>query len=317
MRSHLKSLWGSLWPLPGGVPALYAVAVAAFASFRVEPAIMAALACILAYSSGATKRFYLAILPFGLVGIAYDTLRYLRGWFATPSRIIGCEMRQAELHLFPIDARTTLQGWLSLHHNPLLDLICAVPYFAFLYVVAGYSVYLYFVDRRRMHTFVWAYAIGNLLAFVCWLAIPVAPPWYINAYGCQIHLDALPSAAALVRVDVRLHTGYFEHFYSRSNFVFGALPSLHCAYPLMGLLVCPPKANCGARIFHASYVLLMAFSAMYLDHHWTLDVLAGWCVAALSVWGANQLLERVPELTSRVVTSPVKMPAAVGTTARN
>ena len=45
-----------------------------------------------------------------------------------------------------------------------------------------------------------------------------------------------PSAAALLRVDHLLGISYFQDFYGRGMTTFGAFPSMHCAFPMVGLL---------------------------------------------------------------------------------
>ena len=123
-----------------------------------------------------------------------------------------------------------------------------------------------------------------------WLSVPAAPPWYLRAHGCAIDLSAAPSPAALARVDSLLGITYFHRFYSRASSVFGALPSMHCAFPLIGLLTAWRAAGWKTRPIHIVYTLVMAAAAVYLDHHWVIDVLAGWLVAVVSVWAARWAL---------------------------
>ena len=186
----------------------------------------------------------------------------------------------------------TWQDWFAVHHHPAVDLLFAVPYFVFVYVVLGYAIYLYFADRKRMRHFLWAYAVGNFIAFAVWLLLPAAPPWYIRTHGCAIDLATAPNPAALSRIDALVGISYFESFYSRAASVFGALPSMHCAYPLMGLLTAWRAADWKTRPIHIAYTLVMATAAVYLDHHWIIDVLAGWVVAVASVWIAGWGLRR-------------------------
>jgi membrane-associated phospholipid phosphatase len=76
--------------------------------------------------------------------------------------------------------------------------------------------------------------------------------------------------------------------YGRSSDVFGAMPSLHVAYPL--LIVLEGYGVFGPLGLFASVVfaLLMAVGAVYLDHHWVLDVVAG-LAYALTVQGLLRL----------------------------
>lgn len=292
MLAHLRRLWGRWWILPGGIPVLYALMVAGLGDLRLDHIAVALAACILAYFGPRSKRIYWFLLPYLVVAISYDALRYARVWLVRPERVLGCGLRSLELALFPAGVGTTWPEWFMSHHTPALDLVCAVPYLAFVYVVLGYAVFLYFVDRPRASLFLWAFAVGNLLASACWLGIPAAPPWYLHDFGCAIDIAAAPSPAALVRVDELLGIGYFRGFYSRAASVFGAMPSMHCAYPMMGLVVAWRKATWMTRPLHIVYALWMAFSAVYLGHHWVLDVLAGWLVALASVSIADQLVTR-------------------------
>jgi len=183
----------------------------------------------------------------------------------------------------------------------LADLLAAVPYAAFIYVALGYAIRLWFRDRAKMRRFLWAFALANGISFVTWLVLPAAPPWYIQAHGCAIDLAALPSPAGLGRVDELLGFAYFGHFYSRAASVFGALPSMHCAYPVLGLLTAWRGARLWTRVLHVGYALWMATAAMYLEHHWLIDVVAGWATAAAGVYLAGRLLGRAPASTALAV----------------
>jgi membrane-associated phospholipid phosphatase len=59
------------------------------------------------------------------------------------------------------------------------------------------------------------------------------------------------------------------------------------------LLTAWHKASWRTRPLHLFYVFWMAGAAVYLDHHWLLDVLGGWLVAIVAVAGATALLKAV------------------------
>ena len=83
-----------------------------------------------------------------------------------------------------------------------------------------------------------------------------------------------------MRVDGWLGVHYFGAMYGRASDVFGAMPSLHCAYPLIVLLYGWGVSSKVGRAASIAFFLLMCFSAVYLDHHWVFDVVAGivYCV---------------------------------------
>ena len=115
----------------------------------------------------------------------------------------------------------------------------------------------------------------------------------MRAAGCSIDLNAQPSAAALLRVDALFGMDYFQRFYSRAASVYGAMPSMHCAYPLLGLLTAWKATSWRTRPIHIVYTLVMFVAAVYLDHHWIVDALAGWLVAIVAVLLARRLLLRL------------------------
>jgi hypothetical protein len=187
----------------------------------------------------------------------------------------------------------TWQDYWAIHHTPILDLFFSVPYAGFIFILAGYAIYLSFVDELRSRQFVWAVTITYLLAIAIWMAVPTAPPWYVQAYGCAINVSAPASAAGLVRVDHLLGITYFQAFYSHSPAIFAAFPSMHCAFPVIGLIVGWRRATWITRPIHVLYSLAMFAGSIYLSHHWTVDGIAGWCIAAVGAFASWHILARL------------------------
>jgi len=91
------------------------------------------------------------------------------------------------------------------------------------------------------------------------------------------------SPARLIAVDDYLGINYFGAFYGRSSNVHGALPSLHCAYPLLCWLYSRevfPRAN----ILFAFNAALTGFAAIYLCHHYVIDVVLGIIYSLFCYW---------------------------------
>lgn len=113
-----------------------------------------------------------------------------------------------------------------------------------------------------MSTLAWGFLLVNLIGMFDWLVFPAAPPWYVAQYGAgPAQLDATPSAAGAARFDELLGVHYFADFYARSGNVFGAMPSLHVAYPTLVFLVLRERVRLGA-IMALSFAIFVAFSAM-------------------------------------------------------
>jgi hypothetical protein len=289
--SRLRALWGRGLILPF-LPALYAlVLVVLHGELRPEHLVLAVLALALGLIGPRTAALYRELLPFLAVGIGYDCVRYARAAWVTSDRVLSCSFRAAERAILPLPGGTTVPEWFMSHHVAAADLAAAVPYFGFVYFAVGYAIWLRFRDPRKMAYFAWSFAFANWISFFVWILIPVAPPWYVHAHGCAVSLADLPSPAGLSRVDALLGVPYFEHFYSRAASVFGALPSMHCAYPLLGLLTAWRGAGRKERALHVMYAIWMASSALYLGHHWVIDVVAGWTTALAGVLLARYFLE--------------------------
>ncbi len=124
--------------------------------------------------------------------------------------------------------------------------------------------------------FGWTFLALNVAGFATYHLYPAAPPWYVQERGCLVDLSAHASEGPnLARVDAWLGIGWFHAFYGRSSDVFGAVPSLHVAYPLLCLLFGWRTWRAPGRVLGASFFDLMCFAAVYLAHHWVTDVVVG------------------------------------------
>lgn len=225
------------------------------------------------------RKLLTGLLPVGLVAILYDAMRFVKHVGLSPERVLLCDLRDVEIALFGVSvggARVTLHDAIQAHPNLALDALCAVPYATYIYTIIGAAVFLYRHDFHRLQRFTWTFFLLNVAGFVTHHALPAAPPWYFHAHGCVIDVAALPDAGPnLLRVDALLGFDYFRSYYARSSETFGALPSLHVAYPTLLALEAWPYLNRARRVAAVSYAALMCFAAIYLDHHWVLDVLLG------------------------------------------
>jgi membrane-associated phospholipid phosphatase len=158
----------------------------------------------------------------------------------------------------------------------------------------------------------WAFFVMNVMGFVTYHLYPAAPPWYYHSHGCSVDVLAHASEGPnLARVDQLLGVHYFAGMYGRSSDVFGAIPSLHVAYPLLICIEVWRHVRWPLRLAGVGFFLLMCFSAVYLDHHWVIDVVIGigYCLVAA---GAMRAVQRWrPAATNRpndIESTPVSHP---------
>jgi membrane-associated phospholipid phosphatase len=188
--------------------------------------------------------------------------------------------------------RRPLHDWTQAHATLPMDVFFAIPYGTFLEAAILIGIFLYVRDYPAMRKFTMSFFLLNVFGFCTYHVYPAAPPWWFHAHGCAVDLTAKASEGPnLARVDAFFGIHYFGGFYGRSHDVFGAVPSLHVAYPLLILL-------CGWRSFRpwmraASFFFFvwMCCAAVYLDHHWVFDVMLG-ITYTLVVVGALTWLER-------------------------
>jgi inositol phosphorylceramide synthase catalytic subunit len=230
--------------------------------------------------------------PFVATGLGYEALRRL---IQFRGQIHVRDLYDLDARLFSLptsDGPRALTDLIAAHTSPLLDVICGGAYLLFLLEVFGVAIYLFFRDRPRMLAVSAGFFTLNITGWLIWMLYPAAPPWYVDQYGFgPVVQDAASSPAGLLRLDALLGSPIAASFYSKSANVFGAMPSLHVAYVTMVACIALPLGGT-LRAFTLLFAGLMAFSAVYLRHHYVLDVVVGMVLAVL-VSMAMRLLMRV------------------------
>ncbi len=275
--------WAALLIFPG-----HLLLTALTMGIRTEHLLLDGVFLGLVFLGGRWRSLSYRCVPFFLTAFAYDNGRYtqhLRG------KIHVSDIYFAELKWFGVNTangRKILPEFFRTYNSTVLDLLSGFAYIIYLYEIIGLGIYLFFRDERRMGRLTWSFFLVNLMGLVTYLIFPVAPPWYVEQYGLGPALvNAKPSAAGAIRFDNLLGINYFKNFYARNPNVFGAMPSLHVAYPVICLCATATMGT-GWVLGTSSFALLVAFSAVYLRHHYVLDVLVG-ALFSLLAHGAMSL----------------------------
>jgi len=304
---HMRGLWPRYTLLAPAPFVLWAIFFALRGQLRWEQLAMAVAAVGLAYGNAHTKRLYLGMLPMGFLGLVYDGMRFVDRSGMRPENVHVCDLRDAELRYFGMESAGRAMTWPDyFYENPslALDVFCAIPYGAFLFVSIGYGIFLYFRGLDSQQRFTWGFLIVNLLGFLTYRFYPAAPPWYFHEYGCAVDLATPASEGThLARVDELLGIPFFAGMYSRSSNVFGAMPSLHVAYPLLMLIEGYKHHGKVGKAALVGFYGWMCFSAVYLDHHWVLDVVAGSVYAAVVAACLRKLIVKEPASRLDVLSS--------------
>lgn len=266
---------------------------------RPEQYAITVVVVLFAFWSDATRRFLVDLLPFLLFGLLYD-LTHLTQPLIRHLHVHVEEPYLFDKRFFGIPSPTgilTPNEFFERHHWPAVDFVTGLSYIVFIYWSVFFAFYLSVFrrdeqGRRLLSRFGWSFLFLNVAGIATYYVYPAAPPWYVSQYGLgPADMSATASAAAAARWDELTGIPYFSVFYGRSADVFGAIPSLHVAYPLITFLF---GLELKKRWFDVStflLFLLVCFAAVYLNHHYVLDVLLG-CAYSLAAWGVAVAIER-------------------------
>lgn len=254
------------------------------------------------YLGPKTQALFKTALPFLLIIVIYDSQRfwgdYVRG------TIHVTEPHAFDLYFFGIntpEGRLTPNEFWQKHTMPWLDLITGFAYLVFIleYVAKTLLIRFWLKLPRVSLQMAWSFFFVNVIGYTTYYWYPAAPPWYVEKYGLgPPNMEAMPNPAGCIRFDQLLGTHFFTGMYGRSADVFGAVPSLHVAYPFIAIwFAYRVKAMRAWSIF---FFLLMAFSAVYLNHHYLLDILWGMAYGVLVIIGVEKFWPKDTATLARV-----------------
>jgi membrane-associated phospholipid phosphatase len=251
--------------------------------------LLCSFAPLMLYYGGPRLRPILGfLLPLFLTSIVYDSQRYYSDFLRGPIHVR--EPYEFDKRFFGIP---TAQGvltpneWWQQHTNPILDFITGVAYLTFIPIFIGVAAYFQFwlgrantpygrMVKLRSPQIMWAFFWLNVVGYTTYYWYAASPPWYTALYGFgPARLDVPANLAGCARFDKLVGLPIFAGWYGKSADVHGAIPSLHVAYPFLAFYYSLRFGKPPVRIFTFGFFSLVAFSAVYLNHHYVLDVLCG------------------------------------------
>lgn len=243
---------------------------------------------VLSYGGKPARTLLKFLLPLILTAIIYDSQRFYSDYIRGAVHVV--EPYYFDLKYFGIKTLNkvlTPNEWLQLHLHPALDFATGLAYLLFIPVFVTIAAYWRFWSSRAgtikrsaqemanmTPRVMWAFFWVNIIGYSMYYWYPAAPPWYVSLYGLvPADLNTPANQAGCIRFDQLLGTHFFTQFYGKSADVFGAIPSLHVAYPLQTVYYAFRFGS--MRLFSVCFFLLMCFSAVYLNHHYVLDLIWG------------------------------------------
>ncbi|HTL07668.1 MAG TPA: phosphatase PAP2 family protein [Chitinophagaceae bacterium] len=254
--------------------------------FKQEQVFLVVLCNVLFFASMATRSFIIAFSVFIIYWIIFDYMKAFPNYRYQPVHIES--IYNAEKSIFGITTsggqKITPNEYWQLHTSKGLDLLAGIFYLCWIPVPLMFGLYLYFKKKTQFYYFAFTFLLVNLLGFVVYYAYPAAPPWYVSKYGFTFHAATPGNTAGLARFDALVHAGIFQSLYAKSSNVFAAMPSLHSSYPVIVFYYAVKNKVGLINIVFATVMVGIWFSAVYTNHHYILDVLAGITCAITGTW---------------------------------
>lgn len=294
VRSFLAAHWFYNRFLPAAVP-LYLGTLVALGQLTPLHLAASLLMLGLAVWSEGTRRLARVVIPFLFFAIVYDSMRWYADYIRAPW-INTHPPYDFDKALFGIRTEhgvLTPNEFLQLHTLAFLDFVCGLAYTPVFFVgeTAALVLYFYLQGRARWaERFCWVFVWANFIGYTLYYWYPAAPPWYVAAHGFTVNLSVRASAAGALRFDKLMGMPLMEGFYGHSADVFGAVPSLHIVYPFIAIVYTWRLPR--FRWVAVAYFALVCFSAVYLNHHYLLDIFLGLGVAGTTMWAARALFGR-------------------------
>jgi hypothetical protein len=261
-------------------------------------AVYAVLLSILMIARGISVTPELIVVAFGLAALIIGRGRlFLRDWIPFLALFFAYELMRGyadkfglPIHVSDVIALERIVGlgglptlWLQQLHQgaqSALDPLATISLiFYFLHfplpLVVGFLLWIH--QRRTYYDFVGALIVLSMTAFVTYLLLPVAPPWWADKYGYVSGVLHLRDTGFAGLVEVFGFGNYFysyQNVYAISSNDVAAFPSLHAAYPFLAFLFAR-RAFPRAGWLMLGYTACVWFAIVYLGEHWVVDILGG------------------------------------------
>jgi membrane-associated phospholipid phosphatase len=155
----------------------------------------------------------------------------------------------------------------------VLSYAATVVYFCHFVFPLAVGMVLWLVDRVQFVRFTTALMGMALVAFLIFLLVPTAPPWYAEQHGVISGFQKI--------IGTTLPSSVSPYYTSLNPNPVAAFPSLHAAFPFLGFLALLRVYPRAAWLAFA-WCVAVWFSVVFLGEHYVVDVIGGVVLAALS-----------------------------------
>ncbi len=277
------------------VSVAYMTAMSFLSGLRPEHWIIIAVINMFFFAGKSTRKFILGFSIFAVFAMLYDVMRAFPNYLFHDVDIAGLFNLEDRLFGFNFQGtHYTPNGFFETHHFALADFLSGLFYLNWMPVPLAFAGYLFFTNKKLFLDFSLTFLFVNLIGFCIYYIHPAAPPWYVSKYGFVFNLHTMGSPAGLARFDELIRMNVFGSIYTKNSNVFAAIPSLHCAYPVI-VLFYGIKARSGFwNFFFGLFIAGIWFAAVYSGHHYTIDVILGILCAVTGITFYDLVLKNQP-----------------------
>jgi hypothetical protein len=265
---------------------------------------------VVALVLGNARRFLIDWSPFIVLWIAYDFMRGVVDDLAGQIHVLEPYLLEARLFRWLGGGLIPNFWWVEMQRvhagapwKQFLDTLCSGFYAMHMAapIVLAWIFWNTLRDRALFYRFVLPFSLVTWMSFATYFLYPAAPPWYVLDFGFVQPEPSFKGAGAgnLVAADQWIGFPLFESVYKHMNpNKFAAIPSLHSAFPLLVFIFAVKRWRWRALLV-GLYPLGVWFSAVYLNHHYLIDIILAWiyvgvCVLLTEGWLYRALFERGP-----------------------
>lgn len=221
-----------------------------------------------------TRGFVRDFFPFVMIFLAWQAMR---GWAdnLSPNDILISQLISTDRAMFGgiVPAVWLRENVYGTAISPYVNGLSHLFYLSHFVTPVVLAVLLW----QNCRPLYWRFMIGlmalSYAGFATFVLFPAAPPWLASEWGY------LPS-----KTPVLLHSTFPTVLYMASPNHVAAMPSLHAAYPTYIAVFC--VWVWGKRVSAIFLLpLLVSFSAVWLGHHFVIDLIAGCVYGSLTAMG--------------------------------
>ncbi len=230
-----------------------------------------------------THHLVFILSAFILFWISYDFMRLYPNYLVNDVHVEDLYMMEVKwFGVYNHGSKEILSEWFASRKYVMLTVIAGISYLLW---VPGPMAYTWVLSKkapRQMILFSYAFLLTNFIGFIIYYLYPAAPPWYYMNYGNGTDFTIPGSEAMLAHFDEIINFPLFNGIYAKNANVFAAVPSLHAAYPVVGLFFAL-KFNHRFWIWFFSFLTVgIWFAAVYSQHHYIIDLLLGLVCAVVA-----------------------------------